>query len=99
MKVVWIDEAIADRDAIMDHIQAEDPEAALRMDETFARAAARLADLPHIGRPGAIPGTRELVAHPSYRIVYHTVGDRTRYWPSSTRHGSGRRPAIADGYR
>ncbi len=40
------------------------------MDELFSDAAARLAAHPMSGRVGKIPGTRELIPHESYRMVY-----------------------------
>ena len=40
------------------------------MDALFSAAASRLASLPKMGRPGKIPGTRELVPHENYRLVY-----------------------------
>ena len=40
------------------------------MDQLFSDAAARLAEHPMLGRPGTIAGTRELIPHDSYRLVY-----------------------------
>ncbi len=40
------------------------------MDELFSKAAARLAAHPLLGRSGRIPGTRELILHKSYCLVY-----------------------------
>ncbi|MCX8005573.1 MAG: type II toxin-antitoxin system RelE/ParE family toxin [Burkholderiaceae bacterium] len=51
------------RAAIYDHIEADNPAAALAMDELLAENAARLLDHPRLGRPGRVAGTRELVAH------------------------------------
>ncbi len=70
MRVVWTPEALQDRVDIWDYIAADNPRAAGRMDELFSDAAARLADHPKIGRTGKIQGTRELVPHESYRLVY-----------------------------
>lgn len=68
----------------------DNPQAAIRMDELFSNAVAKLADFPQLDQPGKISGTRELIPHESYRIVYeiqqetvwilaliHTV----RQWP------------------
>lgn len=70
MKVVWTPEALQDRIDVWDYIAADNPQAALRMDELFSDAAYRLAVHPKLGRPGRISGTRELIAHESYRLVY-----------------------------
>lgn len=46
------------------------------MDEIFSETAKRLADHPRLGRVGRIKGTRELLPHPSYRLVYE-IRDET----------------------
>ncbi len=60
------------------------------MDELFSEAAARLADHPNLGRAGRIAGTRELVAHENYRLVYEIAHETVwvlvlihtaRQWP------------------
>lgn len=70
MKVVWTPEAQQDREQIWDFIVLDNPQAAIRMDELFSNAVAKLADFPQLGQSGKIPGTRELIPHESYRIVY-----------------------------
>ena len=90
MKVIWTPEAQQDRADIWDYIAAHNPHAAARIDELFSHAAARLAEHPKLGRPGKIAGTRELIPHESYRLVYE-IGQETvwllalvhtaRQWP------------------
>ena len=75
MKVIWTPEAQQDRAGVWDYIAADDPSAAARMDELFSDAATRLAGHPMSGRPGMIPGTRELIPHESYRLVYEIDGE------------------------
>ena len=70
MKVVWTPEAQQDRADIWDYIAADNLNAAVRMDRLFSDAAARLADFPMLGRAGKVPGSRELIPHESYRLVY-----------------------------
>ncbi len=91
MKLSWTPEAIADRDAIFDYIEADNPAAAAALDELFSEKAERLTDHPKLGRPGRVEGTRELVVHENYILVYDIVGDLTRIlrvlhaarqWPS-----------------
>jgi len=48
------------------------------MDELFSQAADRLAEHPLLGRMGQIPGTRELIPHESYRLVYEVHEDTVR---------------------
>ena len=69
-KVLWTPEAQQDRIAIWEHLAAENPPAAVKMDERFSEAAALVSRHPQIGKPGKIPGTRELIPHESYRFVY-----------------------------
>lgn len=90
MRVLWATSAQYDRADIIDFIAQDNPLAAIRMDELFAAAAGRLADHPLMGRPGQIPGTRELLPHESYRLVYEVQADAvwilalvhtSRKWP------------------
>lgn len=90
MKICWAAAAERDREEILDFIAQDNPLAAVAMDERFVAAVARLADHPLIGRTGLIPGTRELIPHESYRLVYEVQGDAVwilalvhtaRMWP------------------
>ena len=65
MKVVWTPEALQDRTDIWDTIAADSPTAAVRIDELFSSAAARLTQHPLLGKPGKVSGTRELIPHES----------------------------------
>lgn len=78
MDLFWTPEAIQDRDEIYDYIEADNPAAALVLDELFAEKAGRLVDHPELGRSGRIAGTRELVAHRNYILVYDLTGDLLR---------------------
>lgn len=92
MRVFWASAAEQDRAAIIDFIAEDNPLAAIRMDELFAEAAGRLAEHPHLGKAGQISGTRELIPHESYRLVYEVQDDTVwvlalvhtaRMWPPS----------------
>ncbi|SHJ84408.1 type II toxin-antitoxin system RelE/ParE family toxin [Halomonas caseinilytica] len=78
MELVWTPEAIQDRDDIYEYIEPENPLAALTLDELFSEEAAQLVGHPDSGRPGRAPGSRELVVHPSYMLVYDVVGMQVR---------------------
>ena len=69
----WTPEALQDRDVIYDYIEADNPIAALALDELLAEKAARLIDHPGQGRIGRVAGTRELVAHQNYIVVYQVT--------------------------
>jgi addiction module RelE/StbE family toxin len=90
-ELFWTPEAIQDRETIYDYIEADNPAAALALDELFEEKAGRLVDHPNLGRPGRVARTRELVAHQNYVLVYDVTGDRVRIlrvlhaaiqWPS-----------------
>lgn len=78
MELFWTPEAIQDRDDIYEYIEADNPAAALALDELFAEKAGLLVDHPGLGKPGRAAGTHELVAHQNYILVYDTVGDLVR---------------------
>ena len=93
MKVEWTDASIADRTAIFDHIEADNPRAAADLDDVFVAAARLLRQHPEMGRPGKVPGTRELLPHRHYRLVYAVTQDAvqilaiahtSRQWPPVT---------------
>jgi len=71
MKVVVREAAAADLDDILDWISGDNPRAAVGMIRRILSRVDRLAipGLSHIGRPGLVEGTRELVEAP-YIIVY-----------------------------
>ena len=70
MNVFWSAAAEQDRADIVEGIGLDNPLAAVRMDELFAAAAGRLVQHPMLGQAGTVPGTRELIPHESYRLVY-----------------------------
>ena len=89
-RLFWAPAAVADREAIYDFIEADNPSAALELDERFSRTAAALQEQPGLGRPGRVAGTREWVVHPHYVLVYRIQPDQvqvlrllhtTRQWP------------------
>lgn len=78
MKLFWTPEAIQDRNDIYDYIEADNPVAALALDELFLEKAAQLINHPSTGRLGRIAGTRELVVHQHYLLIYDVVGHLVR---------------------
>lgn len=97
MKVIWTPEAEADRLAIGDYIAAGNPHAAIGIDLLLETSVLKLTDFPQMGRPGLVPGTRELLPHPGDRIVYEirdggvwivSVVHTARQWPPMSEGGS-----------
>jgi addiction module RelE/StbE family toxin len=78
MALFWTPEATRDRGDIYDYIEADNPAAAMALDELFRDQAARLVGHPELGRPGRMAGTRELVAHPNYLLIYAVAGGQVR---------------------
>ncbi|GHF60871.1 type II toxin-antitoxin system RelE/ParE family toxin [Seohaeicola zhoushanensis] len=72
--VEWKAAAVADLMAIVDVISDDNPAAALALLEQIEGRVSRLADHPRAGRSGRAQGTRELVAHPNYVVVYSETG-------------------------
>ncbi len=50
------------------------------MDLLFSEAAAKLAEFPMLGHVGKILGTRELIPHESYRLVYEIAINENTVW-------------------
>ncbi|WP_459827769.1 type II toxin-antitoxin system RelE/ParE family toxin [Hydrogenophilus islandicus] len=91
MQLFWTPEAIQDRNEIYDYIEADNPVAALALDALFEERAGLLVDHPEMGKPGREAGTRELVVHKNYILVYDVTNDMVRVlrvlhaarqWPS-----------------
>jgi plasmid stabilization system protein ParE len=61
MQLRWLDDALADVTAIYRYIAPDDPSPAARVIERIQSAVRLLADVPHRGRAGRWPDTRELV--------------------------------------
>jgi toxin ParE1/3/4 len=78
MELFWTPEAIQDRNDIYGYIEADNPVAALALDELFVEMAGRLVDHPALGRPGREAGTRELVAYQNYILVYDATANVVR---------------------
>ena len=88
--VVWRVRALGDLETIARKISAGSARGAEKLMRAIAAQAALLAFHPHIGRAGRAAGTRELVVHHHYAMVYKVVGDRvyilrilhtSRQWP------------------
>ncbi|TAK55907.1 MAG: type II toxin-antitoxin system RelE/ParE family toxin [Gammaproteobacteria bacterium] len=78
MKLCWTPLAVADRNSIFDFIASDNVAAAVSLDELFQKKAALLAEHPVAGRTGRVRGTRELVAHRHYVLVYDVSDGRVR---------------------
>jgi addiction module RelE/StbE family toxin len=79
MHLEWSVFARADRKAIFDYIEEDNPRAAITVDERIRIRVVGLAQFPEMGRAGRIEGTRELVISGTpYIAAYRIVGDTVR---------------------
>ena len=67
-----------DREAIFNYIAPENFKAAVALDELLEQKAALVGAHPEAGRVGRVRGTRELVAHPHYVLIYDLEPRRVR---------------------
>ena len=92
MTVVWSPRAIRHLSALRAYIARDNPGAAAGVGPTLLAAVERLAELPNLGRPGRLAGTRELVVPGTpYVIPYRVRSERLeiiavfhqrQQWPS-----------------
>ena len=79
MHLEWSVFSLADRTAIFDYIEADNPRAAVAVDDRIQTRVEGLAQFPEMGRPGRIEGTRELVISGTpYIAAYRIAGETVR---------------------
>ena len=70
MFVEWRPEARAALRTILSYIAERNPTAALNLFEEIERSTSALPQHPYLYRHGRVAGTREIVVHPNYIVVY-----------------------------
>lgn len=70
LPIIWADEARAIFLEYLLFISEIDQGAAERLFERVEGALVPIAYFPYSGRPGRVPGTYEVVAHPNYIAIY-----------------------------
>lgn len=79
MRLEWSAYAIEDRVAIFEYIEADNPRAAVTVDDRIRRQVEQLIRHPESGRIGRVEGTRELVIDRTpYITAYRVAGDTVR---------------------
>jgi toxin ParE1/3/4 len=77
LEVVWLRTALRNLDEEATYIAQDNPQAAQQVVTRISHAIELLANRPGLGRPGRVPGTRELlVAKTRYLIPYRVRGRR-----------------------
>jgi len=75
--VVWSPRAVEHLTHLRSYIARDNPKAANRVATALLNAVELLAELPNLGRPGRVAGTREMVVPGTpYVIPYRIRGDR-----------------------
>ncbi len=75
MRVRWLRVALGNLEAIGEYASHDNPPAADRLVHTIYNAVEDLRRFPAMGRPGRVPGTRELVVPGTPYIVPYRVRD------------------------
>jgi len=73
MRVRWLRTALRNLDDEATYIAVDDATAARRVVKRVLDAVAQLAEQPALGRPGRVPGTRELIVTGTRYIVPYRV--------------------------
>ena len=69
--VIWHPDAEYDLTEIVDYISLDNAPAAVELALRIAGTVEdNLSETPNMGRPGRVKGTRELVVHKNYIVVY-----------------------------
>jgi addiction module RelE/StbE family toxin len=91
-QVVWLKRAIRSLDSILTYIAHDDRRAAQSLGTDIRARVEILRTEPNLGRAGRVIGTRELVVHQNYIVVYRVRNERVeiltvqhtrRRWPDT----------------
>jgi toxin ParE1/3/4 len=74
-RIEWRPLAIEDLRAIVSYIGKSNPRRAQSFGKELHDKTAPLAQHAELGRPGRLPGIRELIAHPNYIIFYRVLSE------------------------
>ena len=70
LPVQWFAKASTNLATIIEYIAERNDVAAEALQEDIERAVSQLPQHPYLHRPGRVLGTRELIVHPNYLVVY-----------------------------
>jgi toxin ParE1/3/4 len=74
-KIVWSPLAREQVRELVAYIADYDSTAAGNLRRRLEEVVQPLAEHPYMFRPGRVPGTREIVAHANYLIIYRVLSD------------------------
>jgi toxin ParE1/3/4 len=90
----WRQAAREDLLAIVDYISDDNPAAAQALKDEIEAKVSRLLDHPKLYRSGRVPGTREMVVHRKYVVIYNQ--DKTTISILRVLHGAQQWPPDGD---
>ncbi len=70
MAVKWLKAALQNLEDIADYIALDNPARAVTFIHEIREKTSLLPDFASVGRPGRVAGTRELVVHKNYLVIY-----------------------------
>ncbi|MEZ1319354.1 type II toxin-antitoxin system RelE/ParE family toxin [Pseudomonas fluorescens] len=73
MRIEWRPEARADLKQLINYIADRNLPAAIELNQAIHAAASTVSKHPHLYRTGRVRGTREIVAHANYLLVYRVT--------------------------
>ena len=73
LRVRWLPNASANLATIIDYIAERNDVAASRLQDDIERVTSQLPQHPYLYRVGRLAGTREIVVHHNYVIVYRIL--------------------------
>ncbi|MER2516996.1 MAG: type II toxin-antitoxin system RelE/ParE family toxin [Candidatus Accumulibacter phosphatis] len=76
LPICWNAKALDELDAIAGYIAQFNPIAAENLQDLIEASVLPLSEHPYLYRPGRVSGTRELVVHPNYIVVYRVLTDQ-----------------------
>jgi toxin ParE1/3/4 len=92
MRIVWSPQAREDLISLFTYVTEDNLQAAKKLRDLILSKIELLAETPHLGRPGRVPGTKELVIEKTpyiipYRCIHNClevirVYHSSRKWPA-----------------
>ena len=73
MNVFWTERALDDLRSLREYIQTESPSAAARVSKRILDVVQIILQQPSIGRPGRVPGTREMAVTKTPFLIPYSV--------------------------
>ena len=91
-RIEWRPMAREDLRAIVQTIGKDNPARAKSFGKELRDKTKPLAQHPGLGRPGRLPGIRELVVHPNYLVFYRVLAEGRTVQILRVKHSAQRMP-------